>query len=109
MQQGHAATCCCQVQGTGVRRRSNPNLCRCSTAHADSRPDITPEAMQLPRQRLRQLFSGESPALLLERSMGARSGTDAALWNAVPFAGQILPDLPVAGSWTGLLQAALQR
>lgn len=63
----------------------------------------------MPQQRLQQLFKGDAPALLLERSIAAWTSTDAALWQAVPFAGQILPDLPVASSWSGLLKSALTR
>lgn len=113
MQQAHAGASCSQLCApaavrTGVKRRKS-SLCRRSTAHSVSVSGTTPEAMQLPRQRLQQLFSSEAPALLLERSIGARAGTDAALWDAVPFAGQILPDLPVANSWPGMLQTASQR
>jgi len=61
------------------------------------------------QQRLQHLFHGRTAAMLLERSIGARAGVDADLWDAVPFAGQITPDLPVASSWPGLLQTALHR
>ena len=63
----------------------------------------------MPQQRLQQLFKRDVPTLLLERSIAAWTSTDAALWEAVPFAGQILPDLPVASSWSGLLKSAMTR
>jgi hypothetical protein len=94
---------------TGVWQCGTPHLRRRLACGAAQNSYAEPESTQMPRQRLQQLFSSEVPALLLERSIGARSSTDAALWEAVPFAGQILPDLPVAGNWPGLLQAALQR
>lgn len=72
--------------------------------------DLEPSvAAPMARQRLQQVFHGRTPALLLERSIGARAGVDADLWGALPFAGQVTPDLPVASSWAGLLQAALRR
>ena len=65
--------------------------------------------MSMPSARLQKLFGGSAPTLLLERSIGARTGVDADLWNAMPFAGQILPDLPAASSWLGLFRAAVRR
>lgn len=96
----------------GVTWRGEQSVSNRLTPHASSapqRPAHAPEAMQLPRQRLQQLFGDKAKTLLLERSIDARSGADAALWDAVPFAGQVFPDLPIASSWSGLLQAALRR
>lgn len=96
----------------GVSWRREHSASKRLTPHASSAPQHpahVPEAMQLPRQRLQQLFGHKAKTLLLERSIDARSGADAALWDAVPFAGQIFPDLPIASSWSGLLQAALRR
>lgn len=111
MQQHHAVFDHRQVHAppsvpTGVRQRRRPNLhCRCATEAAQT-PGTQRDPPQMHRQRLQQLFSGEAPALLLERSI---AGSDAALWEALPFSGQILPDLPMASTWPGLLKATLQR
>lgn len=58
--------------------------------------------------RLTQL-AVTAPALVLERSLGARAGNDAELFRELPFAAEVVPDLPIASSWPGLLQAATAR
>ena len=58
--------------------------------------------------RLTQL-AVTAPALVLERSLGARAGNDAELFKKLPFAAEVVPDLPIASSWPGLLQAATAR
>jgi hypothetical protein len=49
------------------------------------------------------------PALVLERSLGARAGVDAQLWASLPFCAEVIPDLPVASSWWGLYQSAIKK
>jgi len=54
-------------------------------------------------------LASSAPALVLERSLGARAGVDSELWKTLPFAAEVIPDLPVASSWPGLLQAVTAR
>lgn len=51
--------------------------------------------------------SGAGPALVLERSLGARTGLDVDLWQSLPFQAEVIPDLPIASSWLGLYTAAV--
>jgi len=43
-----------------------------------------------------------APFLTLERSIGAREGEDARLWDTGAFAAEVYPDLPLATSWRAL-------
>jgi hypothetical protein len=97
-----------QLARAGVRRSGKPQKNHSAT-HATQRIQADSKLEHMPQQRLQQLFKSDVPTLLLERSIAAWTSTDAALWEAVPFAGQILPDLPVASSWSGLLKSALTR
>lgn len=51
--------------------------------------------------------SGTGSALVLERSLGKRNGLDSDLWYSLPFAAEVIPDLPIASSWLGLYEAAI--
>ena len=41
----------------------------------------------------------------LERSVGERMGSDAALWRTGAFGAAVYPDLPIATTWEGLFKA----
>ena len=50
-----------------------------------------------------------APCLVLERSLGARAGIDAELWQSLPFTAEVYPDLPMASSWQGLAEATMNK
>eukprot|EP00887_Chlorella_sp_A99_P006191 scaffold3.g6191.t1 len=63
---------------------------------------LAPPAPEASEAKLQHLFGG-APALILERAMGERSGSDQCLWERGAFGAEVYPDLPVATSWRELL------
>ena len=47
--------------------------------------------------------------LTLERSFGGAVDADAGLWHGGGFAAEVWPDVPIASTWSGLIQNGLAR